>query len=101
MPGRDVAGAGGDFFAELRRYAFFPDLGDAVAARGQDLEALIARRDGPAILRFILTDEGLGYGRLPKALLLARGYEQFAFFYNNGSPPPATDRGVRCDIRKI
>ena len=37
---------------------------------------------------------------LPKALLLARGYEQFAFFYNNGSPPPATDRGVRVDIRK-
>ncbi len=38
---------------------------------------------------------------LPKALLLARGYEQFAFFYNNGSPPPATDRGVRVSIRKV
>ncbi len=37
---------------------------------------------------------------LPKALLLARGYEQFQFFYNNGSPPPATDRGVRVNIRK-
>ncbi|MCK9285867.1 MAG: molybdopterin-dependent oxidoreductase [Rhodocyclaceae bacterium] len=37
---------------------------------------------------------------LPKALLLARGYEQFCFFYNNGSPPPATDRGVRVSIRK-
>lgn len=37
---------------------------------------------------------------MPKALLLARGYDQFSFFYNNGSPPPATDRGVRVSIRK-
>lgn len=37
---------------------------------------------------------------MPKTLLLARGYEQFRFFLNNGSPPPVTDRGVRVSIRK-
>ena len=37
---------------------------------------------------------------LPKALHLAGGYEQFRYYYMNGSPSPATDRGVRVSIRK-
>jgi len=37
---------------------------------------------------------------LPKALHLAGGYEQFRYYYMNGSPAPATDRGVRVSIRK-
>ena len=37
---------------------------------------------------------------LPKALLIAGGYDQFRFLLSHGSPPPTTDRGVRADIRK-
>ncbi|MCK9285196.1 MAG: molybdopterin-dependent oxidoreductase [Rhodocyclaceae bacterium] len=37
---------------------------------------------------------------IPKALLMAGGYDQFRFFLSNGSPPPTTDRGVRVSLRK-
>lgn len=37
---------------------------------------------------------------IPKALHLAGGYEQFRYYYLNGSPAPATDRGVRVSIKK-
>jgi hypothetical protein len=63
------------FIRDLRGYAFFPDLEAAVAARGKDLQALIGKRDESAILRFILTEEGFNYGRLPKALLKFHAYE--------------------------
>jgi hypothetical protein len=57
------------FAGDLRRYAFFPDLRERIAAAGGDLEALLRNREDAAILRFILTKEGLDYGSLPKALL--------------------------------
>lgn len=38
---------------------------------------------------------------LPKALHLAGGYEQFRYYFMNGSPAPATDRGVRVSIQKL
>jgi hypothetical protein len=53
----------------LKRYAFFPDLKAAVAAGGGDIDLLLRDRQEGLILRFILTEQGLGYGRLPKALL--------------------------------
>ena len=37
---------------------------------------------------------------LPKGLHFAGGYEQFRYFFMNGGPQPATDRGVRVGIRK-
>ncbi len=63
-----------DFLHDLQRYAFFPDLAAAAAAKGKDLEALIGKRDTKAILNIILTEEGLNYGRLPKALLKFHAY---------------------------
>jgi hypothetical protein len=57
------------FASDLRRYAFFPDLREGIAATGRDIEALLRNREDAAILRFILTKEGLDYGSLPKALL--------------------------------
>ncbi len=65
------------FVQDLKRYAFFHDLKAAVAAQGRDLEDLIRKKADRDLLRFILTEEGLNYGRLPKALLkfhrLSRG----------------------------
>ena len=57
------------FAGDLRQYAFFPDLRAVIAAKGRDIDALLANREEAAVLRFILTEEGLDYGSLPKALL--------------------------------
>jgi len=38
---------------------------------------------------------------MPKALHLAGGYEQFRYYFMNGSPAPVTDRGVRVSIQKL
>ena len=64
----------GRFFQDLERYAFFPDLKASVAAKGLDLDELLGKRAEGAILRFILTEEGLNYGQLPKALLKFHAY---------------------------
>lgn len=37
---------------------------------------------------------------MPKPLHLAGGYEQFRYYFMNGSPAPVTDRGVRVSIQK-
>lgn len=37
---------------------------------------------------------------MPKPLHLAGGYEQFRYYFMNGSPAPVTDRGVRVSIKK-
>ncbi|MCL2670188.1 MAG: DUF4301 family protein, partial [Syntrophaceae bacterium] len=57
------------FLADLGRYAFFPDLAAVLAAKGVDLQTLIATGNAAAVLEGVLTDKGLGYGHLPKALL--------------------------------
>jgi hypothetical protein len=57
------------FIDDLKIYAFFHDLKAAIAQKGQDLENLIRENADTDLLRFILTEEGLNYGRLPKALL--------------------------------
>lgn len=74
MSRRAVAGdpAAGDavrFLSELPRFPFYGELARAVAAGGQDLEAL--RRSGEAggILHVLLSPEHLGYDQRPKALI--------------------------------
>ncbi|MBU2055613.1 MAG: DUF4301 family protein, partial [Proteobacteria bacterium] len=64
------------FVRDLRGYAFFPDLEAALAASGKDLQELIGKRDEAVILSFIMTEEGLDYGRLPKALLKFHAYRE-------------------------
>jgi Domain of unknown function (DUF4301) len=60
------------FFAELQRFPFLDDLAAALGSRGLDLGQL--REDGraedrQAILRGLLTPEGLDYAELPKGLI--------------------------------
>ena len=64
------------FVQDLKRYAFFHDLKAAVAAKGLDLEDLIREKADTDLLRFILTEEGLNYGHLPKALLKFHHYPE-------------------------
>ncbi len=57
------------FAGNLRKFAFFPDLKEAMARQGQDVEDLLHKGEFSHILHFILTSRGLNYGHLPKALL--------------------------------
>ena len=53
----------------LPRYPFYGQLAERMRTQGQSLETLIASRDLRAVLNFILSEEGLAFGRQPKGLL--------------------------------
>jgi len=57
------------FFDNLKDFAFFPDLDEALEHRGLDFEHLIEESRYEKILNTLLTDKGLDYGNLPKALI--------------------------------
>jgi hypothetical protein len=57
------------FFDELTSFAFYPDLGRAMAEDGYDLQQAVAERDLALIIRYLLEPCGLSYSRLPKGLL--------------------------------
>ncbi len=58
------------FFERIQEFAFYDDLKAALAAKDHN----IASADRVTILRFLLTDEGLDYGNLPKGLLKFHRY---------------------------
>lgn len=69
--------APGDAFAgDLKRYCFISDLRALFAAQQRDLDELIDKKDHATILKGILTDAGLNYGGLPKALLKFHAYPE-------------------------
>jgi hypothetical protein len=57
------------FLDEIESFAFYPDLKNAMAEDGQDLQQALADRDLPLIIRYLLEPCGLSYSRLPKGLL--------------------------------
>jgi hypothetical protein len=69
--------AEGDAFVhDLKRYSFFSDLQTILAAQRRHPEEPIEKREHATILRLILTEEGLNYGGLPKALLKFHAYPE-------------------------
>ncbi len=66
------------FFAHIHSFAFFDDL-DAAAKRifGNDVDALLQQGRKVDVVKALLLDEGLAYGKLPKALLKFHRYEGF------------------------
>ena len=58
------------FFEQIKEFAFYDDLKAAMAVKEQD----ITTADHATVLRFLLTDEGLDYGNLPKGLLKFHRY---------------------------
>lgn len=58
------------FLENLRSFAFFEDLAEAMARDGFD----VAEEDRKAILDHLLTERGLGYAELPKGLLKFHRY---------------------------
>ena len=64
------------FADKLQKFAFFHELQNVVANRGGNVEDLLANGNIRQILHYILTPEGLNYGRLPKALIKFHAYGQ-------------------------
>ncbi len=64
-----------EFFAGIKKFAFYPALDDACHVNtGQGIEALMEAGDYKAIVRNLLSAEGLNYGQLPKGLLQFHTY---------------------------
>lgn len=62
------------FFERIQDFAFYNDLKAAMATKGHDLEQALVADDRKTVLTFLLTDEGLDYGSLPKGLLKFHTY---------------------------
>lgn len=59
------------FFSGIRQFAFFGRLDEAVRlATGEGVDALIGKKQYKPVVKCLLDGAGLGYGSLPKALLL-------------------------------
>ena len=64
-----------EVFARLSDFAFYDDLKAVMATKGADLDAALAANDRITVLRFLLSEEGLDYGSLPKGLLKFHRYD--------------------------
>jgi len=57
------------FASELKTFAFYSDLGEAISSAGENIEDMIKNKRFIDILAYIITSRGLNYSNLPKALL--------------------------------
>ncbi len=65
-----------EFFANIKKFAFYEELCDKCEENQQKkLTKLIAEGQYKTVVRNLLDPQGLGYGQLPKGLLLFHNYE--------------------------
>jgi hypothetical protein len=62
------------FLRSIRRFAFAEELRAVLASRGKDLDRLVAEGPFDAVLDAVLSDDDMGYARLPKGLLKFHAY---------------------------
>ncbi len=62
------------FLENIRTFAFFNDLKACMEASDLDIEDYLQRGDYTTIINFLLKEQYLGYGSLPKALLKFHRY---------------------------
>ena len=66
------------FFAHIQSFAFYNDLNEAVTKLyDMDIDAMLKQGRKVDIIKALLLDDGLGYGKLPKALLKFHHYTTF------------------------
>ncbi|MBE0651211.1 MAG: DUF4301 family protein [Bacteroidales bacterium] len=64
----------GYFFKNLKKFAFYDALKKVLMDKNLDLDELLKNKDYTTILDYLLTDKGLNYAQLPKALLFFHNY---------------------------
>jgi hypothetical protein len=65
----DSAGGVVKFLRDLLKFAFFDDLKEVMASEGENVDRCIGEGRWTDILEFVLTQRGLNYNWLPKALI--------------------------------
>ena len=63
-----------EFLENIRTFAFFDDLKACMAAADLDIEEYLQRGDYTTVINFLLKEQYLGYGSLPKGLLKFHRY---------------------------
>ncbi len=66
------------FLENIRKFAFYEDLRAALKKEGFDLEQLLDQKRYAILVEHLLTEDGLGYAYLPKALLKFHRYDDFS-----------------------
>ncbi len=63
------------FFDNLGKFSFYEELKNIIAKDGKDIGDLLAAKDYKTIVDYVLNDNGLNYGSLPKGLILFHSYD--------------------------
>ena len=69
-----------NFFLSIRDFAFYDDLKEKMAEHDRDIDTLLKENRLVEIAEFLLENEGLAYGKLPKALLKFHKYKESSRF---------------------
>jgi len=64
------------FFEHIQEFSFFPTLLDALENRGLNFDTIMQESRYEKILNTMLTDRGLEFGNLPKALIPFHSYSE-------------------------
>lgn len=62
------------FFEGIRSFAFYTELADYLKQKGKEMNSLLEQKKHKIILEALLSDQGMGYGNLPKGLLKFHSY---------------------------
>ena len=62
------------FVSNIKRFAFYEDLKSVLKKEGLDAEKLIMENKVDRVLHYLLTEDGLNYANLPKALIKFHNY---------------------------
>ena len=74
-PKQEISDTAKVFFAHLQEFAFFDTLAEKMETQGQNLQQAIENENYTVILEYLLTEKGLNYAELPKALLFFHKYD--------------------------
>ncbi|MBK9290637.1 MAG: DUF4301 family protein [Bacteroidetes bacterium] len=66
----------GYFLKNIRKFAFYDDLKAVIASAGEDIDKLFEEGKLDRIVNYLITERGLDYGALPKALLKFHWYPE-------------------------
>lgn len=63
------------FFQKLDHFAFYDDLKKTIEKNGESIKELLKSKEHKKLLKYLLTEEGMNYSSLPKALIKFHSYQ--------------------------